>query len=65
MKTHLGSSFVFAREIRPKEIMSGHNLGDPPMKKSKTEQPGPNVQNGQYYLQHYHKIEQPKNITVN
>lgn len=46
MKTPLTSSFVFAREIRPKEMMSGsHNLADPPMKKVKTEQPH-NVQNG-------------------
>jgi hypothetical protein len=40
----MGSNYVFAREIRPKQIIVDHSLGAPPLKKIKTE---PSMNNGQ------------------
>lgn len=45
-KSPMGSNFVFAREIRPKQIMVDHSIGTPPLKKIKTESSIGNGQNG-------------------
>ena len=43
-KSPIAANYIFAREIRPKQIIVDHNISSPPVKKIKTE---PSIGNGQ------------------